>query len=140
MTFKGVVFNEMKGVYSSPDSANNRITQTAIFPDNTYAVDSGGDPKVIPELSYDEFKLFHGRYYHPSNARFWFYGDDPPEERLRILDGYLSEFEARDVDSTVGAQPLFNVSVYPSPPLPWTTFELRVSAILPAKSAKLSRV
>ena len=49
------------------------------------------------------------RYYHPSNARFWFYGDDDPEERLRILDGYLSEFEAREVDSTVGAQPLFSV-------------------------------
>lgn len=110
MTYKGVVFNEMKGVYSSPDQANNRITQNALFPDNTYAVDSGGDPTVIPELSYDEFKMFHGRYYHPSNARFWFYGDDDPEERLRILDGYLSEFESREVDSTVGVQPLFSVS------------------------------
>lgn len=115
MTFKGVVFNEMKGVYSSPDSANNRITQSALFPDNTYAVDSGGDPKAIPELSYDEFKLFHGRYYHPSNARFWFYGDDPPEERLRILDNYLSEFEAREVDSTVGVQPLFSVRLTATP-------------------------
>lgn len=101
----------MKGVYSSPDQANNRMTVNALFPDNTYAVDSGGDPAVIPELSYDEFKMFHGRYYHPSNARFWFYGDDNPEERLRILDSYLSEFESREVDSTVGVQPLFTVSI-----------------------------
>ena len=101
----------MKGVYSSPDQANNRMTVNALFPDNTYAVDSGGDPSVIPELSYDEFKMFHGRYYHPSNARFWFYGDDDPEERLRILDSYLSEFEIREVDSTVGVQPLFTVSI-----------------------------
>jgi len=62
VTYKGVVFNEMKGVYSSPDSANNRVTQNALFPNNTYAVDSGGDPTVIPELSYDEFKSFHGRH------------------------------------------------------------------------------
>lgn len=109
MTFKGVVFNEMKGVYSSPDSAHSRVTQTAMFPDNTYAVDSGGDPTVIPELTYDEFKAFHGRYYHPSNARFWFYGDDDPQERLRVLDSYLHEFDARPVDSTVGTQPLFTV-------------------------------
>lgn len=110
LTFKGVVFNEMKGVYSSADSANMRAVQRALFPDNTYAVDSGGDPTVIPELSYDEFRSFHGRYYHPSNARFWFYGDDDPIERLRILDGYLSEFDSKAVDSTVHPQPLFTVS------------------------------
>ena len=109
------MFNEMKGVYSSPDQANNRMTVNALFPDNTYAVDSGGDPAVIPELSYDEIKMFHGRYYHTSNARFWFYGDDDPEERLRILDSYLSEFESREVDSTVGVQPLFTVSFLPLP-------------------------
>ena len=73
-------------------------------------MDSGGDPTVIPELTFDEFKAFHGRYYHPSNARFWFYGDDDPAQRLRILDGYLDEFEARPVDSTVAAQPLFKAS------------------------------
>ena len=99
----------MKGVYSSADSANMRAVQRALFPDMTYSVDSGGDPTVIPELTYDEFKSFHSRYYHPSNARFWFYGDDDPVERLRILDGYLSEFDAKSVDSTVHAQPLFQV-------------------------------
>ena len=57
MTYKGVVFNEMKGVYSSPDSVNNRYTQTHMFPDNTYFHDSGGDPKVIPELTFKEFQV-----------------------------------------------------------------------------------
>ncbi len=57
VTFKGVVFNEMKGVYSSPDSMNGRITQQSLFPDNTYGVDSGGDPKDIPSLTYEEFKV-----------------------------------------------------------------------------------
>ncbi|KAK9805775.1 hypothetical protein WJX73_008308 [Symbiochloris irregularis] len=107
MTYKGVVFNEMKGVYSSPDSAHSRLTQTALFPDNNYAVDSGGDPEVIPELSFDEFRAFHERYYHPSNARFWFYGDDDPEERLVLMDRALAGFEARPVDSHVGVQKLF---------------------------------
>ena len=74
--YKGVVFNEMKGVYSSPDSVNGRVTQTALFPANTYVEDSGGDPVAIPELSFAEFCQFYGDYYHPSNARFWFYGDD----------------------------------------------------------------
>ncbi|KAK9864580.1 hypothetical protein WJX84_000690 [Apatococcus fuscideae] len=106
MTYKGVVFNEMKGVYSSPDSVNNRYTQTNMFPDNTYFHDSGGDPQVIPELTFKEFQDFHGRYYHPSNARFWFYGDDEPQERLRLLGSYLDEFDARPVDSTVHLQPL----------------------------------
>lgn len=123
MTFKGVVFNEMKGVYSSPDSTNSRLTQRSLFPDNTYAVDSGGDPTVIPELSFDEFRAFHGRYYHPSNARFWFYGDDNPQERLRIMDRALQGFEARPVDSSVTAQPLFKVRRPPWPcmrPRGWT--------------------
>lgn len=108
LTYKGVVFNEMKGVYSSPDSVNGRVTQRALFPNNTYAEDSGGDPRDIPNLTFEQFKGFYEAYYHPSNARFWFYGDDPSEERLRRLDEYLSEFEARPVDSAVAPQPLFN--------------------------------
>ncbi|BDA40898.1 Presequence protease, mitochondrial [Coccomyxa sp. Obi] len=107
LTFKGVVFNEMKGVYSSPDSMNSRATQHALFPNNTYADDSGGDPAAIPDLTFEEFKGFHERYYHPSNGRFWFYGDDPPEERLRVLASFLDNFEKRPVDSTVKPQPLF---------------------------------
>jgi hypothetical protein len=106
VTFKGVVFNEMKGVYSQPDSVNMRTVQHALFPDNTYGHDSGGDPRVIPELTFEEFKGFHERYYHPSNARFWFYGDDDPVQRLELLAAYLDDFEARPVDSTVKKQPL----------------------------------
>jgi Zn-dependent M16 (insulinase) family peptidase len=107
MTFKGVVFNEMKGVYSSPDSVLAREAQQALFPDNTYGVDSGGDPRVIPDLSFEEFKAFHGKFYHPSNARLWFYGDDDVEERLELLDSFLSEFEREEVDSSVATQPFF---------------------------------
>lgn len=81
----GVVFNEMKGVYSQPDSMLARYTQQALFPDNTYGVDSGGDPSVIPDLTFAEFQDFHRKFYHPSNARIWFYGDDPLDKRLEIL-------------------------------------------------------
>jgi len=107
MTFKGVVFNEMKGVYSSPDSVLMRECQQAIFPDNTYGVDSGGDPTVIPELTFEEFKEFHAKYYHPSNSRMWFYGDDDVEERLKVLASFLDEFDRREVDSTIGTQKFF---------------------------------
>lgn len=105
MEYKGVVFNEMKGVYSSPDSIRSRATQQALFPDNTYGVDSGGDPRVIPNLDFKQFKDFHSKYYHPSNARVYFYGDDDPSKRLELLDEYLSEFSKIDVDSTVKYQP-----------------------------------
>ncbi len=108
LTYKGVVYNEMKGVYSSPDSVNGRVTQNVLFPDTSYAKDSGGDPRDIPDLTFEEFKAFYESYYHPSNARFWFYGDDPPAERLRLLGAYLDEFEAREVDSQVGLQKLFD--------------------------------
>ena len=104
ITFKGVVFNEMKGVYSNPDQVLGREIQQALFPDNAYGVDSGGDPTVIPELTFEEFQAFHSRYYHPSNARFWFYGDDDADERLKILDGYLKEFDRLEVDSAVRPQ------------------------------------
>jgi len=108
LTFKGVVFNEMKGAYSSPDNLLGRYSQQATFPNNTYGVDSGGDPTVIPDLTYEQFKRFHETYYHPSNALIFFYGDDDPQERLRRMDGYLSEFEAIAVDSAVALQPAFD--------------------------------
>jgi Zn-dependent M16 (insulinase) family peptidase len=107
LVYKGVVFNEMKGVYSSPDSLLYRTSQQALFPDTAYGVDSGGDPSVIPDLTYEAFKRFHTTYYHPSNAQIYFYGDDDPEERLRILDQVLSEFEAADVDGEVALQAPF---------------------------------
>lgn len=107
MTYKGVVFNEMKGAYSSPDSLLYRYSQQVLFPDNPYGLDSGGDPKQIPNLTYEQFMTFHRTYYHPSNARIYFYGDDPPEERLRLVDEYLREFEASEIDSDVPLQAHF---------------------------------
>lgn len=121
ISYKGVVFNEMKGVYSQPDNILGRTAQQALFPDNTYGVDSGGDPLVIPKLSYEQFKEFHRKYYHPSNARIWFYGDDDPNERLRILSEYLDMFDASSApnESKIELQKLFSgpvriVEKYPS--------------------------
>ena len=108
LIYKGVVFNEMKGGYSSPDDRVCRLSQQSLYPDNTYGVDSGGDPRDIPNLTYANFKAFHERYYHPSNAKFFFYGDDDPEKRLQLLDGVLSEFSAIEVDSDIALQPRFN--------------------------------
>lgn len=103
----GVVLNEMKGAYSSPDSVLAEYSQRLLFPDTTYGVDSGGDPKVIPSLTYEAFRDFHRRYYHPGNARFFFYGDDDPQKRLEIIAPYLDAFQARDPDSAVADQPPF---------------------------------
>eukprot|EP00238_Polyblepharides_amylifera_P009616 CAMPEP_0196574836 /NCGR_PEP_ID=MMETSP1081-20130531/4451_1 /TAXON_ID=36882 /ORGANISM="Pyramimonas amylifera, Strain CCMP720" /LENGTH=1082 /DNA_ID=CAMNT_0041892963 /DNA_START=123 /DNA_END=3371 /DNA_ORIENTATION=+ len=112
LTFKGVVFNEMKGVYSSPDNVLGRECQQVLFPDNTYGVDSGGDPTVIPKLSFEEFQAFHAQFYHPSNGRFWFYGDDPVDERLRILESFLADFQKREDDSAVKRQSFFTEPKY----------------------------
>lgn len=108
LKYKGVVFNEMKGAYSSPDSILAEVSQHSLFPDNTYGLDSGGNPEQIPYLTYDYFKAFHKKYYHPSNARIYFYGNDDPERRLRILSEYLKDFERVEPDSAIGAQPRFD--------------------------------
>jgi Zn-dependent M16 (insulinase) family peptidase len=97
LTYKGVVYNEMKGVYSSPDSLLNRESQRSLFPDNAYSVDSGGDPVDIPNLSFQQFVDFHGKFYHPSNAKIFFYGDDDVETRLKIMDEYLAEFSVNEL-------------------------------------------
>jgi hypothetical protein len=91
MIFKGVVFNEMKGAYSSPDAVMYKRVQQALFPDTLYAHDSGGDPAVIPNLTYAQFKQFHERYYQPANAMIWFWGNDDPDQRLAYMDGWLRE-------------------------------------------------
>lgn len=93
LAYRGVVFNEMKGVYSSPDAILGRAAMQGLFPENSYGYDYGGDPRVIPQLTYEQFVAFHRRYYHPSNALFFFYGDDDPLRRLEILDAVLCEFE-----------------------------------------------
>lgn len=107
LTYKGVVFNEMKGYYASPDYLLGKYTKSALLPDTPYAFDGGGDPAAIPTLTYDAFKQFHATYYHPSNARFFFYGDDDPTERLRLIDAFIAEFEAQQVDGSVPLQPRF---------------------------------
>ncbi len=107
LSFKGVVFNEMKGVYSSPDASLDRYARRSVFPDNAYGLDSGGDPREIPDLTYEQFRGFYERYYHPSNARVWFYGDDPADERLRRVDEYLRGRARVPVDSAIGLQPCF---------------------------------
>ncbi len=104
LAFKGVVFNEMKGAYSSPESLLSRYGQQTLYPDTPYRHDSGGDPQAIPELTYAQFKRFHDTYYHPSNALIFFYGDDPEPERLRLLAGYLERFEARPVEADIPLQ------------------------------------
>ena len=108
LSYKGVVFNEMKGAYSSPDSLIAEYSRQSLFPDNSYGFDSGGDPEVIPSLSFEQFREFHQKYYHPSNARVFFCGDDNPDERLRLVNEYLKDFERLDIDSTIKLQKHFD--------------------------------
>lgn len=108
LIFKGVVFNEMKGVYSSPDSVLVEYAQRSLFPDTTYGLDSGGDPARIPDLTYEQLTGFHKRFYHPSNSRIFFYGDDDPKRRLELLDGWLSAFEQQAPDSEIALQSAFS--------------------------------
>ncbi|MDR3639947.1 MAG: insulinase family protein [Humidesulfovibrio sp.] len=111
LTFKGVVFNEMKGVYSSPDSLLAEYSQRSLYPDTCYGLDSGGDPECIPDLTFTQFMDFHKRLYHPSNAYAFFSGDDDPEKRLALLDEYFSQFETPaegQPASDVAAQPPFD--------------------------------
>ena len=107
LSYKGVVFNEMKGAYSSPDNLLSEYSLQSLFPENAYGVSSGGDPKQIPNLTYEQFHAFHKRYYHPSNARIYFYGDDDPEERLKLVNEYLKDFEPIKIDSEIRLQPPF---------------------------------
>ncbi len=107
MTFKGVVFNEMKGAYSSPDDILGDESQMQLMPNTAYGYQSGGDPESIPDLTYEEFKHFHETYYHPSNARIYFYGDDDPEKRLQLVNEYLKDFDQIQVNSLPALQPKF---------------------------------
>lgn len=108
LTINGVVYNEMKGAFSSPDDVLERELMNSLYPDNSYGYESGGDPEVIPELTYQDFKDFHGKYYHPSNAYIYLYGNMDMEEKLDFIDKYyLSDFEKIEVDSDIAFQKAF---------------------------------
>lgn len=104
LTFKGVVFNEMKGAYSSPDQVLMDRSRALLFPGHPYEHDSGGEPSAITNLSYEQFKSFHETYYHPSNAWIWFYGDDDPDTRLKLLNNVLKDFSKLEIDSRIPLQ------------------------------------
>ena len=112
LIYNGVVYNEMKGAYSSPESLLDSVTQKTLFPDTCYGKDSGGDPVHIPELSYEKFLDFHRTYYHPSNSYIYLYGDMDMAEKLTWLDEeYLSHYEERPVDSRIREQKAFEKPV-----------------------------
>ena len=109
LTYNGVVYNEMKGAFSSADDVLDRAVFNALFPDTPYGVESGGDPAVIPELTYEEFLDFHRKYYHPSKCYIYLYGNMDMEEKLEWLDReYLSHFEKAPVDSAIPMQKSFS--------------------------------
>ncbi|MGD8371319.1 MAG: insulinase family protein [Syntrophobacterales bacterium] len=108
LIYKGVVFNEMKGAYSSPDRVLAEYSQQSLFPNHTYGLDSGGEPQHIPSLTFEKFQSFHQKYYHPSNARIFFHGDDDPEQRLRLVNDYLKDFDFLEMDSSIPLQPPFD--------------------------------
>ncbi|WP_097027471.1 insulinase family protein [Clostridium peptidivorans] len=109
LTYKGVVYNEMKGAFSSPESVLVRKISQSLFPDTTYGVESGGDPEFIPDLSYEEFKDFHKKYYHPSNSYIYLYGNgDTLKELAFINDNYLKEFDKIKIHSEIKEQKPFN--------------------------------
>lgn len=107
LAYKGVVFNEMKGNYSSPDSMLMEYSQQSLYPNTIYGLDSGGNPRNIPDLTFGQLKSFHEKFYHPSNSLLFFYGDDDPTERLRLLDAYLGEFERTEIPCDISRQPRF---------------------------------
>ncbi|MDD7156763.1 MAG: insulinase family protein, partial [Megasphaera elsdenii] len=116
LTYRGVVYNEMKGVFSSPDSQMERHVMDALFPDTTYGVESGGNPDDIPSLTQEAFAAFHAKYYHPSNSYLFLYGDMDIDQTLAFIDGeYLSQFHVQSVDSAIGRQtcPGSQVKTYP---------------------------
>ena len=108
LKISGVVYNEMKGAFSSPDDVVEREMLNALFPDTAYGVESGGDPQNIPDLTYENFLNFHKRYYHPSNSYIYLYGDCDMVERLEYLDReYLSNYDSLSIDSTIRKQEAF---------------------------------
>jgi len=104
LMISGIVYNEMRGAYSSPDTLMYKILQENIFPNTVYTFDSGGDPEIIPSLTYEQFKDFHRGYYAPSNAKFFIYGDIPTVEHLTFLSEILADCKQSEIDSSVQNQ------------------------------------
>ena len=109
ITYNGVVYNEMKGAFSSPEQQLYRLIQSSLFPDTAYGVESGGDPKDIPSLTYENYLAFHKKYYHPSNSYIYLYGDMDVEEKLQWMDEkYLKHFSCAPVHSEIQLQKPFS--------------------------------
>ena len=121
LTINGVVYNEMKGAYSSPDEVLQTAIAQALFPDNTYSKNSGGDPDHIPELTYEHYLDFYHKYYHPSNSYIYLYGDMDVKERLEWMDrAYLSAYESMEIDSHIPMQKPFDAMKFVETTFPIT--------------------
>ena len=109
LTYNGVVYNEMKGAFSSPDDVLSRYCLNSLYPDTSYGTESGGDPEAIPDLTYEAFLDFHKKLYHPSNSYIYLYGNCDMEERLEYLDReYLSSYDYMKIDSEIEYQKPFD--------------------------------
>ena len=121
LTINGVVYNEMKGAYSSPDEVLQTAIAQALFPDNTYSKNSGGDPDHIPELTYEHYLDFYHKYYHPSNSYIYLYGDMDVKERLEWMDrAYLRAYESMEIDSNIPMQKPFDAMKFVETTFPIT--------------------
>ena len=117
VTINGVVYNEMKGAFSSPEGVLDRVVLNSLFPDTTYSNESGGDPEVIPELTYEQYLDFHRKFYHPCNSYIYLYGNMDMDEKLEFLDKeYLSHYDKIEVDSVIQLQAPFTKPVTISKP------------------------
>ena len=117
VTINGVVYNEMKGAFSSQEGVLDRVVLNSLFPDTTYSNESGGDPEVIPELTYEQYLDFHRKFYHPCNSYIYLYGNMDMDEKLEFLDKeYLSHYDKIEVDSAIQLQAPFEKPVTISKP------------------------
>ncbi|HET6485804.1 MAG TPA: insulinase family protein [Spirochaetia bacterium] len=130
LRYAGVVYNEMKGAYSSPDSIVGEWAIRSLFPDTPYQFDSGGDPRFIPSLTLESARQFHARYYHPSNCRIFLYGNIPLSDILaRLQDEFLSGFTAQSIDARIALQ-----RRWPSPRRLEKTFPVKPQTPLEGRS------
>lgn len=108
LTYKGVVYNEMKGAFSSPEGVLHRKIQESLLKDTIYSNESGGDPEYVPDLTQEYFIGFHKKYYHPSNSYIFLYGNGDLLEQLAFInDKYLKDFDKINVNSTIEEQKAF---------------------------------